>query len=531
MGKKNKSKKRHDAFNEFFLEPASNPFEEEQEATVETQLRSDLFDSDTFNAELDFDSNELADMQSETVFPDWHCQAEQTTPAKELPATASPISTKPNHFWKGDGDAVYEYDVAMHLATHFNTGLYQGIPYIRTDGVDSVITSQMIGPLMLQSMPSKKIKKVSAGVFKHIQTWLQSILTTQGRVLQRDPTLVRFENGVFDLRNGRIIPESQLKYKFFPVMIHASYYPDQEPDTPVFNQFLDDCSGGDPAIRQLMLEFLGYMLAPCDPDTIILMGEKAGSGKSVLANLARELLGMDKTCAISLSNFGKSFEVSQIFGKVSNFCLDISGQILSDSTVATIKRLTGADPETINAKYKDPFPYTNYAKLVFACNEGGIRLRHPDSGIARRLVVIPFLYAVPKSQMDKMLRHKLWAERDGIVCHAMAALGKLYSRNYEFTYCKEGELVKRKYMGTEDTSVQDFIDDCCSLTPEEREWTSEMYEAYLSYCRDNGIYPVGRKRFSQMIYSIPGVHARKFQQNHIQLQGAQGISLIHYNPE
>ena len=162
---------------------------------------------------------------------------------------------------------------------------------------------------------------------------------------------------------------------------------------------------------------------------------------------------------------------------------------------------------------------------MFSCNENGIRLRNFDSGFARRLQIIPFLHAVPKDQMDKRLPEKLWVERDGIVWHAMKALKQLHYRNYVFTYCREGALLKRKYMGVADASVQDFIDACCTLTPEEQEWTSEIYNAYLEYCHESGEYPVGRKRFSQMIYSIPGVHAQKFQKDHTQLQGARGISL------
>lgn len=524
MGKKNGSKKKHTRIDDFFDEPVMNPFDDYQESTFEMHLLGDLINSS--GAELDFGSDAMAGLQTDAAFPSWHLQKEPPIPQKEEPAPVPQPSKQPNRSYKGDEQAMYEYDIAIHLATNFSTGIYQGIPYLKKEGVDEALTIQMIGPLMIESMPTRMTRKVSAASFKHIQAWLRSILTTQGRTLHRDPALILFENGCFDLRDGRQVPESQLTNTFFPVRIHASYYPDQEPDTPVFDAFLEDCSGGDPAIKQLMLEFLGYMLAPCPPDTITLMADTAGSGKSVLGHLARQLLGFNKTCAIALSNFSKSFEVSQIFGKVGNFCLDISSAVLSDATVATIKRLTGGtDPETINAKYEQPFTYNNLAKLVFSCNEGGIRLRNPDSGFERRLVVIPFLHAVPRDRMDKRLPEKLWAERDGIVWHAMKALRQLHYRNYVFTYCHEGELLKRKYMGVAEASVQDFIDECCKLTPDEQEWTSEMYNAYLAHCRESGAYPVGRKRFSQMIYSIPGVHAQKFQKDHTQLQGARGISL------
>ena len=526
MGKKNKSRTKLLPYDSLLPAPATNPFTSYQHDTFQKKLRHELDSTGGYCTELDFNSEDLAKLQTSSNFPTWTTAPEQIVPAQEETKTVSQPFKKGDHSWNGEDYTVYEYDVAMHLANHFSTGIYQGIPYIRRDGVDTALTSSMIGPLMIESMPTRKMRKVSAANFKHIQSWLRSFLATQERTLQRDPTLVLFENGCFDLRNGRQVPESKLKNKFFPVRINASYSPNQEPNTPVFDKFLDECSGGDPAIRQLMLEFLGYMLAPCEPDSIILLADTAGSGKSVLGNLARELLGVEKTCAIALANFGKAFEVSQIFGKVGNFCLDISSAVLSDATVATSKRLTGGtDPETINAKYEQPFTYQNLAKLVFSCNEGGIRLKNPDSGFERRLVIVPFLHAVPRNMMDKRLPEKLRAEYSGIVWHAMQALQQLHQRNYVFTYCREGELLKRKYMGVADASVQDFIDTCCTLTPEEQEWTSDMYNAYLAYCRESGEYPVGRKHFSQMIYSIPGVHAHKFQKDKTQLQGARGISL------
>lgn len=523
MGKHEKLLKQT-LLSDYFVAPATNPFEETPEETYSDRLLSDLIGQGACDAELDFESEALAEMQTTSPFPSWNPLPEQPAPEKEATGVPEPAD-QPAQAWHGDKATVYEYDIADHLANHYPTGLYQGIPYIRTDGVDVVLSNQKLGSLIIESMPLRKTRKVSAASFKHIHSWLQSILDRKGQTLERDRRLVLFENGCYDLWTGHKVPESLLSGKFFPVKIRASYDPDMVPETPVFDSFLEQCSGGDPEIQRLMLEYLAYMLAPCDPETIILMAPTAGSGKSVFANFVREILGVDKTCAIALANFGKSFEVSQIFGKVGNFCLDISSAVLSDSTVATIKRLTGGDAETINAKFRDPFPYNNFAKLTFACNEGGIRLRNPDSGFERRLVVIPFLHAVPKNLMDKHLKEKLWEERDGIIWHAMKALKQLHRRGYAFSSCRAGELLKRQYLGIAEASVQDFIDELCDLSPDEQSWTSTLYEAYLGYCKENQMHPVGRKRFSQLIFSIPSVHAHKFQKNHTQLQGARGIAL------
>lgn len=521
-----KHKKRNSRISDFLPNAATNPFEEIPESALEDQLLLNFADDGFIDTAQDFQS-EITGMEgcSNTPFPGWNVDTDKDAIQSQ---SESSISDTPQQkrTQRMDGDAVYEYDVAVHLASSFPTAMYQGVPYIKIDGVDTPLTIRLVGYLIQKSMPLYQKRKVSARSFAFIQSWLQAILDGEGRTLQRDPNLILFQNGCFNFLTGEKVPDAQTRNKFFPVRINASYFPDNPLETPVWDRFVENCTAGDREIQQLILEFVGYMLAPCDPDQIILMAPAAGSGKSVLGNFVRELLGMDKTCAIALANFGKSFEVSQIYGKVANFCLDISGAVLSDATVATVKRLTGAgDPETINAKYQQPFPYINYAKLVFACNEDGIRLRNPDTGFERRLTVIPFLKSVPKHEMDKRLKEKLWQERDNIVWQAVEALKSLYKRGYNFSYCSEGEKLKRKYMGLAEPSVQDFVDEYCVLSSEERAWTSELYKEYLRYCQESSIEPVSRRKFGNMIYTVPGVRSHKFQKNHVQLQGADGICL------
>lgn len=425
------------------------------------------------------------------------------------------------------GRAVSEYEIALKLVNTYSTGLFQNIPYIKLNGVDTPVDGRLVGKLINMSLSKDNKDRISGSTFKHIYTWMQAILDTEESTMQRHPHWIMFENGIVNFLTGEFVTNVPTNKFFFPVQVHASYYPNNPSETPVWDQFLEDCSGGDAAVKKLILEFVGYMLSPCEPDRIFILSPCAASGKSITANLTRELLGMDKTCAIALSNFGKPFHVSQLFGKVANYCLDVSQAVLSDSIVATLKRLSGAgDPETIDRKYLDPFPYINYAKLVFACNENGIKIKgNQDGGIARRLICIPFLHSCPKSRMDRQLKEKLWAERDGIVYQALEALRELHYRNYEFTYTEDGERLLRKYLGRVEPSVQRFVDECCVLSPEERTWTSSLYEEYKKYCAQNGLVDIGRYTFGSEIYDLPGVENHKFQKDYIQRQGAEGICL------
>ena len=157
MGKKNGAKKKHTRIDDFFDEPVMNPFDDYQESTFDMHLLGDLINRS--EAELDFGSDAMAGLQTEAVFPSWHRHKNPPVPQKEEPAPVPQPSKQPNRSYKGDEQAMYEYDIAIHLATNFSTGIYQGIPYLKKEGVDEALTIQMIGPLMIESMPTRMTRK------------------------------------------------------------------------------------------------------------------------------------------------------------------------------------------------------------------------------------------------------------------------------------------------------------------------------------------------------------------------------------
>lgn len=418
---------------------------------------------------------------------------------------------------------VGQYEIAEYLANHFSAGLFQEVPYVKVNGVHTPLTKQLVGKLIEKSVPEFHIKNgIRAKQFEEIRDWLHVLLDNEEHTLKLPKRTILFENGTFNVSGKRTTPKDT---DFFPVQLNASYYPDMKPDTPVFDKFLEDSAREDEEVKRLILTFLGYMISPGSGKHLLLMGPASDSGKSVLVNWCRRLLGKGNTCAISIHNFTKSFEVAQLLGKSANFCADISGSILNEATVAALKRLSGRDLETLNAKYRDPFPYENFAKMVFCCNNGGVRLRTPDEGFANRLTVIPFLFSVPKSAQDSELEEKLWAERDGIVYHAMKALREYYYPEERFPYCRVGEALKAKWLCGYDTTVRSFIEDRCELTAEEKIWTRELYEQYQEYCQDMKIEALSFNHFSRCMHSIPTVQAKKFQRDGIQLQGLFGIGL------
>lgn len=418
---------------------------------------------------------------------------------------------------------VHEYEVARYIVDNYSTGLFQDIPYVKLDGVHVPLTDRLVGKLIDKSFEDCIKNGVSSNIWKSIFEWIHVLLDNAEHTLRIPERKILFLNGAYDFITGKKVYMTDTD--FVPVRINARYDPKNVPETPVFTKFLDDCAAGDPQVKALILAFLGYMISPGSGKHLIVLGPAPDSGKSILGNFTRDLLGRKNTCAISMHRFTNAFEMAQLLGKSANYCLDVSGAVLNESTVATLKRLTGGDPETLNPKYKNPIQYENFAKIIFACNSGGIRLKTPDEGFRNRLVVIPFLKSVAPKDIDPDLPSKLWNERDGIVYYAVEALRKLYLNRYQFPYCRAGEALKAKWMQCPDATVQQFLNDSCVLSEEERIWTSELYDQYCAYCHNHDLQAVTERTFSHRIHSMPGTYADKWKSGNTQLRGVRGIGM------
>lgn len=416
-----------------------------------------------------------------------------------------------------------EYEIAKFIVDNYPAGLFQDVPYVRLDGIHVPLTDRLVGKLIDKSFEAYIKKGISSNAWKSIYEWVHVLLDNADHILHLPERKILFENGAFDFVTRKKV--SLLDSEFIPVKINARYEPKELPETSVFDRFLEDCSNGDSEVKSLILAFLGYMISPGSGKHLIAMGEAPDSGKSLLANLTRDLLGRKNTCAISLHRFTNAFEMAQLLGKSANFCMDISGAVLNENTVAILKRLTGSDPETLNPKYKAPIQYENFAKMVFACNEGGLRLKTPDKGFENRLTVIPFLKSVAPEDIDPDLPGKLWEERDGIVYHAVEALRTLYLNKYRFPYCRAGETLKAKWMQCSNRNLQQFVEDECTLSTDARIWTSDLYNQYIDYCYENSIEPMSKQAFTRSMYSVPGTSPEKWQENGTQLRGIRGVGL------
>jgi putative DNA primase/helicase len=89
----------------------------------------------------------------------------------------------------------------------------------------------------------------------------------------------------------------------------------------------------------------------------------------VLLNLIERFLGMENTSSESLERLlNERFAPDLLYQKMANIDADVSGDILIKNT-GKINKLTGNDEYPSEFKFKTPFKFRYFAKLLFSCNE------------------------------------------------------------------------------------------------------------------------------------------------------------------
>lgn len=158
--------------------------------------------------------------------------------------------------------------------------------------------------------------------------------------------------------------------------------------------------------------------------------------------------------------------------------------------MTVLKQLTGDDTVTARKLYSEEFEFKPEFKLWMATNHKPI-IRGTDTGIWRRIHMIPFNVQIPEDKVDKNLTHKLKAEMTAI-----------------FKWCIDGCILwqreglkmpsavlqsVREYKREMDV-ISAFIEDRCVL--EGSVQASTLYAAYTSWAGDNNEYCMSNTKFS-----------------------------------
>lgn len=290
--------------------------------------------------------------------------------------------------------------------------------------------------------------------------------------------LINVENGLLDWRTGKLLPHdySHLSIVQLPTRWEPNAYHQRG------DKFLDEVLP-DAATRRVIEEFIGYGLLPdCRHQLALLCVGIGANGKSVLLRWIGDMLGKANLSALSLQHVGERFRTAELAGKLANVFADLPRVAVTDTSA--FKALVAGDEFTAERKYKDPFVFTNRAKLIFSANA---LPDTPDISEAyfRRWVIVPFPKKFTKKTpgFDRNLIRKLTSQpgRSYLLRLAVEGLRRLERRGY-FTETPATRAAIADYRQRTD-SVAAFIGEkyeyiggkVCIPKP-------ALYKAYVAWC-------------------------------------------------
>jgi P4 family phage/plasmid primase-like protien len=266
---------------------------------------------------------------------------------------------------------------------------------------------------------------------------------------------------------------------------------------------------------ELLLDFIAYCLwRDYKYANWLLFVGYGQNGKSVLLNLIERFLGKDNTSSESLERLlGERFAPANLYQKLANIDADVSGDILIKNT-GKIKKLTGNDAYPGEFKYKTPFKFRNYAKLLFSCNEIP-QTNDTTDAFFRRLIIINFTQQFLAERDDPHILDKLSTEAEfSVLLHeVLGRLPRIIAHGIRPTTNEAMQETYEKYVRASNP-IQYFVEKALTIIDARDSTVSkdEMYESYLLFCRAKKIASESEQSFSRKLTNI-GFQYKRFRKD------------------
>lgn len=311
-----------------------------------------------------------------------------------------------------------------------------------------------------------------------------------------NPWLLNCLNGTLNLKTGSLQAHRQedLITKICPI----NY--DQAATCPKWEQFLNEIFRSNELISYVQ-KISGYILTGSikAQDFYLLYGTGA-NGKSTFVKILMDLLGRDyakQTAATALltkqhETAGEEIAVLEGARLVSTIEVD-DGKRLAESLV---KQLTGGDRVRVRRLYSNSFEFEPTFKLVMVCNHKP-RITGTDSGIWRRIKLIPFNVQIPEHKQDPDLADKLREELPGILNWCIE--GCLKWQEEGLRPPEEVDAATTSYR-VESDAIGAFLDECVITgNIQARTQANDLYECYKNWTEAAGEYPLSMRRFNDRL--------------------------------
>jgi len=424
--------------------------------------------------------SELADPVLENLSTNISLQ--ETEAPEELPevsksayavAIANIVLKKAYYLTLRDTEEIFIYDP--------KTGIYKpnGITYLKEN--------------IAKIMRNKYDTSIANEAINYIKT---QTYTNRAQLVSAPNTLT-VNNGVLDLTTRTLQPLSpkNLTLNRLPVDYISTA------TCPNFLRFLKQVMTQQEI--DLLQEYVGYCLRRGYPykKALLIVGPP-NTGKTTLLKVLIIFLDSENTASVSLHDLEERFYIAELFGKMANICDELSPADMKSTSM--FKGLTGNSQLKAEMKFKNPFHFTNEAKLIFATNKTPKAPDPIDSAFFERWQIIEMTRQFTGANQDPHLLDKLTTptELSGILNWALDGLDRLEARG-RFLDLPSFLDVQAEF-GCLD-SVGMFVRDKVVFDPSAVVAKETLNGSYVHYCKGKGYPAISYVEFCQRISQLKGV--------------------------
>lgn len=298
----------------------------------------------------------------------------------------------------------------------------------------------------------------------------------------RDPWVFPCDNGVVDLKTGRLKPHSADDYilKISPVAY------DPAAQCPLWEKTLNMFLQNQKSIIDYIQKLFGYTLTGVKNERLVVYFYGEGrNGKSTITGIPLKIFG-EYGHAADISTFiesrwgrqagGASEDVSRLAGIRYVKTSEIGEKDKLNEKF--IKDLSGGDIITARSLYKNTFDFKPVLTLWMYGNEK-IKIEGQDTGIKDRIKFIPLMYKIPKDAEDAGIPEKIFqAEASGVLNWIVKGCLKWQAEGLR----EPAEIVEATDTFFEEQDpVKIFIKECCSSDSKNMVKYATLYEAFTNY--------------------------------------------------
>lgn len=316
---------------------------------------------------------------------------------------------------------------------------------------------------------------------------------------KNNTVLVNMLNGTFE-----ISPEFQQLRKpnrndFLTYQLPFNYIPIST--ASLFNEFLNKVLP-DTDLQKILAEYMGYIFIQpsfLKLEKALLLYGNGANGKSVFFDIVMALLGQGNISNFSLQSLTneKGNSRAMLSNKLLNYGSEINGKL----ETAIFKQLVSGEPVEARHLYGDPFSITNYAKLIFNCNELPKDVEQTNA-FFRRFLIIPFTITIPDHEQDKELSKKIISqELPGIFNWVLEGLKRLIEqKGFTKSIQADNQLIDYK---KQSDNVQMFLEDeGFSRSTDESVEFKVVYQQYVQYCLESSYKKCSKNTFSKRVKNL-----------------------------